>query len=44
MPPSGPGPEQATAVALPPLRSSPAQATPVNSQPTGSGQGIQTGT
>ena len=28
MPPSGPGPEQATAVARPPLRSSPAQATP----------------
>lgn len=44
MPPSGPGPEQATAVARPPPRSSPAHATPVKSQPTGSGQGIQTGT
>lgn len=38
------GSEQATALARPPLRSSPALATPVNSQPTGSGQGIQTGT
>lgn len=44
MPPSGPGPEQATAVARPPLRSSPAKAAPVNSQPTGSGHGIHTGT
>lgn len=44
MPPSGPGPEHVTAVARPPLRSSPAYAAPVNSQPTGSGQGIHTGT
>src|SRR4051812_12037272 len=44
IPPRGPGPEHATAVARPPLRSSPAQATPVNSHPTGNGHGIHTGT
>src|SRR4051812_6248004 len=43
-PPSGAGPEHATALARAPVRSSPAVTTPVTSQPRGSGQGSQTGT
>ena len=43
-PPSGFGPDSATAQARMPVRSSPAPAKPVTSQPTGSGQGSQAGT
>jgi hypothetical protein len=43
-PPSGFGPDSATAQARVPVRSSPAPAKPVTSQPTGSGQGSQAGT
>src|SRR4051812_40651812 len=43
-PPMGAGPEQASAVARAPVRSSPAVSTPVTNQPRGSGQGSQSGT
>ena len=43
-PPTGFGPDSATAQPRVPLRSSPAAANPVTSQPCGSGQGSQTGT
>src|SRR5215468_10041070 len=43
-PPTGLGPDSATTQARVPVRSSPAPANPVTSQPTGSGQGTQTGT
>ena len=43
-PPIGFGPDRATAQARIPVRSSPAPAKPVTSQPPGSGQGSQTGT
>jgi len=43
-PPSGFGPDSATAQARVPVRSSPAPAKPVTSQPDGSGQGSHTGT
>src|SRR5262249_9920952 len=43
-PPTGLGPDSATTQARVPLRSSPAPANPVTSQPTGSGHGSQTGT
>src|SRR6266704_3217477 len=43
-PPSGFGPVRATAQARTPVRSSPAPAKPATSQPSGSGQGSQTGT
>src|SRR5262249_60829867 len=43
-PPTGLGPDRATTQARVPVRPSPAPANPVTSQPTGSGQGTQTGT
>src|SRR5215210_723309 len=44
IPPNGAGPVHATTVALAPVRSSPACARPVTSQPLGSGHGDQSGT
>src|SRR5262249_43550163 len=43
-PPTGLGPDSATTQARVPVRSSPAPANPVTSQPAGSGQGSQAGT
>jgi hypothetical protein len=43
-PPSGLGPDSATAEARAPVRSSPAPVNPLTSQPAGSGHGSQTGT
>ena len=43
-PPSGPDPDIAVTVARAPLRWSPANPTPVHSQPEGDGCGSQTGT
>ena len=43
-PPSGPGPDKQVAVALAPVRSSPAYAIPLQTQPAGNGCGIHSGT
>jgi hypothetical protein len=43
-PPSGAGPDSATATARAPVRSSPASANPVTSHPAGGGHGAQMGT
>ena len=43
-PPSGLGPDSATAEPRVPVRSSPAPVKPLTSQPVGSGHGSQTGT